>query len=675
MAWATLNGNSVVYAWNDGGGWSAPVTVQSGVFGAAVGRSAVVVDNVGRIHLVWEHRTSPTATSIAYYRQCEGSTCGPVYPLTQLTPQTGYSLYPLATPPASKQPAVVVDSTNHLMAVWAQYEPGGVYLPYDYWLAGEPPPAERTGCAPANSYLAPVLAADATGVIHMASSTNVIATESRDALYGTFANGQWSAITRIFYVVLNNPNGTAPPGLAVEPDGSRVHLAGCSRINFTSGNRILGYFSKTGEGSWSAREIVPLLSNECSGAAALTLDGTGRVWAGWRTSAPSGIGNIVVSVRESVWSSAHRAVNCVCRVPALGADTTGKLHLVFARTNNFSVYPMFYNTNSSGTIVQATPTPTATPVITAPPRSVSRYIGWTGEVGTFSNVAFYSQGCSEAQKEVADGLSDAMVILNFGQPWRDENNQLGTIIFTSPDYYFVPYYDIEVAIMYYIMGYSQCATDTIHLTLAVGVNNDWRGEVTLEHGNEWGKMIQRIYNWALRHECFENPLGCSFKQVYVVGAIDAEAWQGQADAQAAKNWVDGYTDATSPSPAKRQPFYNFGTCDSCPWTDHDWVPYWSQSDLWYLSWGARRAYSAPQIYYRSHADQWVHLRDWAVSQNLSRIYFSASITEAGACEQHQNKDATCPSNQPSQGWLDLFQLAQQLSLPWSTDFRYDTVNN
>lgn len=90
------------------------------------------------------------------------------------------------------------------------------------------------------------------------------------------------------------------------------------------------------------------------------------------------------------------------------------------------------------------------------------------------------------------------------------------------------------------------------------------------------------------------------------------------------------------------------TADGCP-------PYggcdngWSQSGIYYLSWGAGPAYPYPEIYAQSGANaaQWA-----SISSSIGYMGFQGALSQALACQQ-LGDPCTGMDNGPDQAWGQL----------------------
>lgn len=304
----------------------------------------------------------------------------------------------------------------------------------------------------------------------------------------------------------------------------------------------------------------------------------------------------------------------------------------------------------------------------APPNTVSHYIS------TVNSSIMYNMGCNQG----GNASTNDYVILDFGSPWIDQSSnpiKYGTELMDYQSYVYIS--DIEAAVHSYLSGYYLCSPSFAHVTLAVGTTNSgFSSYITMQHGQAWAEMINRIESWIKTPPTFE-------AKMTAVGGIDIEPmWNSY---YTTISWVNGYDSVNT------RPYYNFGTCDSCPYRGHpDWSPEgfgWSLENIYYVSYGAPPAGITPEIYskdgdplYGIHAYQW---------QNLKLIYpsmfFSGTLTQYDACHDPSNVNGEeCIinhlDNSPGEGWILFFSalnsnpISSQLIPPWSTDFSW-RINN
>ncbi|MDE3090701.1 MAG: hypothetical protein KGJ80_15105, partial [Chloroflexota bacterium] len=170
------------------------------------------------------------------------------------------------------------------------------------------------------------------------------------------------------------------------------------------------------------------------------------------------------------------------------------------------------------------------------------------------------------------------------------------------------------------------------------------GNVSTAHGQAWAQMVRDVNAWI-------TASGYNSK-LLAAGANDMEpSWNSPTDTRA---WVDGYF-----SSAPYVALYNFGSCDSCPFSSCPSCTLpngWTQEDIWYVSWGAGAAYPLPEIYLTSgaNADQWYRIGVYAYTKHGSSMNFQGSFTQWQACQDVG--PGACPNtdNTPSAGWTQLY---------------------
>jgi hypothetical protein len=313
----------------------------------------------------------------------------------------------------------------------------------------------------------------------------------------------------------------------------------------------------------------------------------------------------------------------------------------------------------------------------APPYSISRYISTTDD-STMENL-----GRSEGER----GITNAIVILNFGSPYVDdlEDPQIyGTYLF---DYTSTPsIFQIEGAVKKFLYGYHSTAPANTFITVAIGTSNSGNSlYLSGQHGIKWAEMVNRIESWIKSSPSWEY-------QMEVAGAIDIEpAYNTAADT---KPWAEAYDSVNT------MLLYNFGSCDSCPYRDRtDWTPEpfgWSLDDIWYVSYGLPPVLPIPQIYAKDvpyvrgyQAYQWQSLKYYGItcdnnclpqSYQYRSIEFMGALTQYDSC--HDPNNAHGPAcirdkldNSPEEGW-QLFWIALNSDpttaqdLSWSTDISW-----
>lgn len=290
-----------------------------------------------------------------------------------------------------------------------------------------------------------------------------------------------------------------------------------------------------------------------------------------------------------------------------------------------------------------------------PHSSTSRYMQTTAP-SDLDNM-----GCSEGQ--ATPQYADIVVILDFGQPWK-EGNLYGTIIFGS--YTFRSVSQIEEAAKSYIDGFYRCAPSNTHLTLAVGTNNygPW---VVREHGEVWAQLVKDLETWI------DYRLGYSGRFV-ARGADDIEP--SFKDVTSTRAWVEGFRDVSGLIAL----YYNYGSCDGCPYSGcPSCVPAngWTVEDVWYVSWGATPAFPIPEIYLTNaiNADQWHRIAVYGYeNHNQTLVDFKGTLTQWQACQTTGNCQET--DNRPEEGWAQLIDALNSdprtiQYIRWSTDITWE----
>jgi len=325
------------------------------------------------------------------------------------------------------------------------------------------------------------------------------------------------------------------------------------------------------------------------------------------------------------------------------------IYLPFIKNDKPVLMPLVYNLRPTPT---PTPTPTATPIPPGvpPPYSTSYYMSTTDYDTLYSLGETVGRSFAFAE--------DKIVFLDFGQPWY-ENNAYGSIIFGSLEFRSID--QIILSVKAFCRGYYVRSSSTAKLTLAIGTSNYGRTYVTREHGAAWAQMVKTLNDWIASPPSWAD-------RIKIAGAIDAEpGWNGPAVTRA---WVEGYDAAASGSS-----YYNFGSCDSCPFDGCETctpLNGWTYEDLWYVSWGVRSAYILPEIYLVSgvNADQWYRVSRYGYQAHGQGIRFSGVMTQYQSCQQRG-----CTTNTPSEGWLQLYNRINAdpctaVNPKWLTDIKW-----
>jgi hypothetical protein len=104
---------------------------------------------------------------------------------------------------------------------------------------------------------------------------------------------------------------------------------------------------------------------------------------------------------------------------------------------------------------------------------------------------------------------------------------------------------------------------------------------------------------------------------------------------------------------------------------------WTQEDVYYVSYGALRAYAFPEIYLENggNADQWYRISLWGQQQHGQKITFSGTLTQFQACVD-ANNSCSGQKNSAARGWGQLSHWTSidsrtVSSQPGSSDIRWN----
>lgn len=222
----------------------------------------------------------------------------------------------------------------------------------------------------------------------------------------------------------------------------------------------------------------------------------------------------------------------------------------------------------------------ARPAVTAP-ASTRSYYESTTNAGTL-----YSQGCSAAK-----GPS-GLVVLDFGQPAY--SGGYGTLDFANS---FVSDTAILHAAANFALGVWQCRPRSSHfITVAIGTSNHG-GQVSYNAGLAWGNMVSSVEKY-IQNNKYTSAIGAD-------GAIDAETeWNSFS---VTSNFVNGYNHTSN-----KRWLWDYG--DDTP-------GFWSDYDVWYVSYGAGNERPLPEIYYNADATQdWAPVAQWACSTGRHMLF-------------------------------------------------------
>ena len=291
-----------------------------------------------------------------------------------------------------------------------------------------------------------------------------------------------------------------------------------------------------------------------------------------------------------------------------------------------------------------------------PPATLSRYLGYNNNLKhnlTWDKLR--SLGCSQgsAAREGFNGV----VILNFGEPWK-ENNLYGTKLYDQPYYTFVDTSTISHLAKGYLQGFWDCSPANTHLSLGIGTTN-YGPHVDDIHGEQWANMVNGVQTWI------NNPPSYASKLSAFFGAIDSELdWNGRV---ASLNWATGYGRFGTQD-------YYYGNCAGCPTEEYYWYDPngdWTLEDVYLMADGKYHAVPLPQIYSTNgiNADQWDYASWYSLINHEYPLAFAGTLTQWDACQDRQDKCDPGTDNTPTAGWMQLFILIKQ-ELNWSTDISW-----
>jgi hypothetical protein len=269
---------------------------------------------------------------------------------------------------------------------------------------------------------------------------------------------------------------------------------------------------------------------------------------------------------------------------------------------------------------------------------------------SLSDSAFWQSGCDQAAS------SNAIVILDFGQPWIS-GSTWGAQYWYYGGGRFLSTATIADYVEDWATGYYQCSDAYHYITVAAGINSD-SSHVSSNHAQAWSTMVDGINVWLAN-------AGYSGR-VTAAGAIDAEPGF-YASASSDRKWAGGYATTSA--------FYDFGSADGCSWTGYSAPPGgacnsgWHQDDEWYMSWGAPAAYPLPEVYDSytitlsngttdRMAQQWEMIRLYGYHYKTGAIFIEGTMS-------------TTVGVSPSTSWSYMYVSVThyspvQSSLPWST---------
>ncbi len=290
----------------------------------------------------------------------------------------------------------------------------------------------------------------------------------------------------------------------------------------------------------------------------------------------------------------------------------------------------------------------------APPYTASYYIT------NPSTNALYNLGCSLGTHDKnTPGMQSNLVLLDFGAQQKNSSGEWGASLWN----HFQTNSQIANLVKQFGIGYYDCTGNDTDSQLIIGIGTNNSGSlVNYTAGSVWASLAFTVDKFILDN-------GYS-RQVTIFGANDMEvAWNSILNT---RDWVDGYHTYTTNTPS----YYNFGSADGCPtsgtYTSNTVCSTstnsWKVKDIYYISYGAKKALALPEIYTNSMATQWQKISKYGNDYEGGwSIYFEGALSEYGA-------DSSTLS--PSSAWTALYNkinsdpATAQAKLYYSTDIRW-----
>ena len=262
--------------------------------------------------------------------------------------------------------------------------------------------------------------------------------------------------------------------------------------------------------------------------------------------------------------------------------------------------------------------------------TLSRYMGYnSNQLHDLTEIKMNNLGCSLGNS-ISVG-SDVLMILDYGQPWRNISGVYVVKLYDQPFYTFVSTSMVRYWSKSYLDGFGACSPSNSHLSLSIGTTNQG-AYVGQTHGEQWGTMVNEVASYA------ESKTYSSKVRVY--GGIDNELlWNGR---QASLNWASGYGNEGF------WEYLYFGNCSGCPTDTYFWYDPdgdWTLEDVYLMADGKYLAETLPQIYATSgiNAEQWYYVSIYSFEEHEYPLTILGSLTQWDAC---QDRPTDCHSGQP-----------------------------
>ena len=248
-------------------------------------------------------------------------------------------------------------------------------------------------------------------------------------------------------------------------------------------------------------------------------------------------------------------------------------------------------------VLAASPTAHAATAGPAPGETRSHYLT-TVDTGVLKKT-----GTDDARAASAEGLTQAMVVLDAGSPAGDDGSVRlpGTRVHTLPT---------AVAKAARAYGKAWLGAHGPSLALVVGTTN-YGQYAAGPHGAAWARMVEEVAE--------------ALPGIDVRGGLDAE--QEYSTALATRSWVEAY-DASG-----TRPYVDFGSC-TCPPPPTPPANGWTTEDVYAVAVGDGRAVVLPEIYAvkGGNARAWARVVRWSrLNHPGLPVHVVGALTEAAAC--------------------------------------------
>jgi hypothetical protein len=252
-------------------------------------------------------------------------------------------------------------------------------------------------------------------------------------------------------------------------------------------------------------------------------------------------------------------------------------------------------------------------------------------------------GTADATDAAAQGLTEAMVVLDAGSPAAPD----GTVRLPDTRVHAKPG-DVAKGVEAY--GRAWLAAKGPALVLVVGTTN-YGQYATGQHAAAWAHLVEEVAG--------------VLPGIDVRGGLDAE--QEYNTALVTRAWVEAY-DASG-----TRPYVDFGSC-TCPPAPSTPANGWTLEDVYAVAVGNGAALVLPEIYATQggNARAWARVVAYAQQQHPDApIHVVGALTELGACVGPPKRSCPGIDNPPAQAWGQLMStLPTTAGLRYSTDISY-----